>query len=94
MERGWCLGSQAFRAEMLASASERVEANHYGAERRKIREARDRRLVQEGLRELGWTKAELSRRAKGDKFKVSPARRLRPETTMTLVRPVKNHCTQ
>ena len=36
------------------------------------------------MRELGWTKAELSRRAKGDKLKVTLARRLRAETTMTL----------
>ncbi len=59
---------------------------HYGAERQEVGEARARRLVKDGMRELGWTEAELSRRAKGDKLKVTLARRLRAETTMTLAR--------
>ena len=58
--------------------------SHYGAERKEIGEARAQRLVKDALRELGWTEAELSQRSKGDKFKVSLARRLRAETTMTL----------
>jgi hypothetical protein len=69
---------------LLAAASERVGESHYGAERQEIGEARAQRLVKEGLRELGWTEAELSRRTKGDKLKVFLARRLRSETTMTL----------
>ena len=55
-----------------------------GAERQEIGEARAERLVKAGLRALGWTEKELSRRAKGDKEKVALARQLRAETTMTL----------
>jgi len=84
VERGWCLGSEAFRAELLAAAAGRVWVSHYGAERREIGEARAERLVKEGLRALGWKEAELSQRAKGDRGKVALARRLRAETTMTL----------
>ena len=84
VERGWCLGSEAFRAELVAAAGERVGQSHYGAARQEIGEARAQRLVQEGLRALGWTEKELSQRAKGDKTKVALARRLRAETTMTL----------
>jgi putative transposase len=84
VERGWCLGSEAFRAELLSAAEERVGRSHYGAERQEIGTARSERLVKEGLGALGWTEKELSRRTKGDKGKVALARRLRAETTMTL----------
>jgi putative transposase len=84
VERGWCLGSEAFRAELLAAGGERVGASHYGAERQEIGEARAERLVKEGLGALGWTEKELSEKAKGDKGKVKLARQLRAETTMTL----------
>ena len=84
VERGWCLGSEAFRAELLAAAGERVGASHYGAERQEIGEARAQRLVKAGLRALGWTEKELSEKAKGDKGKVKLARQLRAETPMTL----------
>jgi len=84
VERGWCLGSEAFRAELLAAAGERVGASHYGAERQEIGEARAQRLVKAGLRALGWMEKELSEKAKGDKGKVKLARQLRAETPMTL----------
>ena len=84
VERGWCLGSEAFRAELLAAASERVGSGNYGAERQEVGEARAQRLVRAGLQMMGWTEKELPRRAKGDKGKVRLARQLRAETTMTL----------
>jgi REP element-mobilizing transposase RayT len=84
VERGWCLGSEAFRAELLAAAEERVGASHYGAERQAAGEVRAERLVRAGLAALGWTEEELSGRAKGDPGKVKLARQLRAETTMTL----------
>ena len=62
------------RAELLARASERAGAQHYGAERKESGEAKAERLVRE----------ELGRRRKGDAGKVRIARRLRQETTMTL----------
>jgi REP element-mobilizing transposase RayT len=84
VERGWFLGSEAFREELLAAAGERVGRSHYGAERQESGEARAQPLVREGLQTLGWTEKELSQRPKGDKGKVKLARRLRAETTMTL----------
>jgi putative transposase len=84
VERGWCLGSEQFRAELLAAAGERVGRSHYGAERQEAGEVRAERLVRAGLQKLGWTEKELSERRKGDKGKVKLARQLRTETTMTL----------
>ena len=84
VERGWCLGSEQFRAELVAAAGERVGRSHYGAERQEADEARTERLVRAGLQKLGWTERELRERRKGDKAKVKLARQLRGETTMTL----------
>jgi REP element-mobilizing transposase RayT len=84
VERGWCLGSDQFRLELLAAAVERVGPSHYGAERQAAGAVRAERLVRAGLQALGWTEKELSHRPKGDSGKVEIARQLRTETTMTL----------
>ena len=39
VERGWCLGSEEFRQELLASAAGWMRAGHYGAERREAQES-------------------------------------------------------
>jgi REP element-mobilizing transposase RayT len=84
LRRGWCLGSEEFRKELLAAAVERVGPSHYGADRRESSEAKARRIVAEGLKHLGWQESELAARSKADKGKVAVARRLRQETTMSL----------
>jgi putative transposase len=84
IRRGWCLGDEEFRSELLAAASERVGAHHYGSDRFQTGEERGRRLIARELKRLGWDENELSRRRKGDKHKVMIARRLRAETTMSL----------
>ena len=72
------------KQELLAQASERVGAQHYGAQRQESGEAKAERLVREELAKLGWQEADLAERRKGDPGKVRIARRLRQETTMTL----------
>jgi hypothetical protein len=84
--RGWCLGSEAFRKELLAQMSERRGAEHYGAEFRQSAENKAQRIVQEELDRLDWPEAELTVRQKGDPKKLRIALRLRRETTMTLSR--------
>jgi REP element-mobilizing transposase RayT len=82
VERGWCLGSEEFRRELLASGQ--IRATHYGAERREEQEAKARRLLREGLGDLGWNEDVLRQTGKGDERKVRLAARLRKETTMSL----------
>ena len=82
--RGWCLGSEAFRAELLAQVSEKGGAEHFGQEIRESAEAKAERLVLEEFKKLGWGREELSQRRKGDAQKLRIALRLRKETTMTL----------
>ena len=84
IRRGWCLGSEEFRKELLAATTERVGRSHYGSERQEAGEDKAERLVRHGLKELGWAEKNLAERRKGDPGKVELARRLRQETTMTL----------
>ena len=84
LRRGWCLGSEQFRKELLAAAAEQVGPSHYGAQRQESGEAKARQMVRAGMQELGWSEKDLLVRPKGDKGKVRLARRLRKETTMSL----------
>jgi REP element-mobilizing transposase RayT len=83
VERGWCFGDEAFKAELLAQVHQKRK-DHYGAELREADEAHAEGVVQAELRRRGLAEAELARRRKGDQEKVAMAWRLRQETTMTL----------
>ncbi|MGA2660970.1 MAG: transposase [Verrucomicrobiota bacterium] len=53
VERGWCVGREAFRRELLAQVCEKAGAEHYGEEIREPAEAKGVRIIQEGLERLG-----------------------------------------
>jgi len=80
--RGWCVGSEEFRQELLAQMSAGPE--HFGAEVHESGEQKARRLIAVQLQRLGWQAADLERRRKGDREKVRLAALLRSQTTMTL----------
>jgi REP element-mobilizing transposase RayT len=84
LRRDWCLGSEQFRKELLAAATERVGPNHYGSDRRETAEEKAKRIVSDGLRLLGWAPASLGALPKGHQSKVELARQLRSETTVSL----------
>ncbi len=84
LRRGWCLGSETFRQELLAQVSERQGDWHYGAELVESAHAKAERLIVTELERMGWTEADLAARRKGDPFKVSLAAKVRAETTVTL----------
>ena len=84
IRRGWCLGDEIFRRDLLAQAHGRAGENHPAEIRRQTAEAKARRVLGEELDKLGWTEADLVRQAKGDVRKVHIARRLRSETAVTL----------
>lgn len=84
LRRGWCLGGDTFRQELLESARTRITAHHPAATRRETTEDKARRRLNEELVRLGWTAAALAQRAKGDAHKVRIVRRLRTETAVTL----------
>ena len=82
LERGWCVGSEAFRKELLAQMKAGPE--HYGEEIRQSGQQKAEGLLESELAKLGWTERDLQRRPKGDRQKTRIAQRLRAETTMTL----------
>lgn len=84
IRRGWFLGDNALKQELLAQISERAGKSHYGPELRESAEAKAERIVAEELKRLGLSDDELSRRRKGDWKKAQIARRLRRETVVTL----------
>ena len=85
IRRGWCFSDEEFRQELLAQMSEKVGSYHYGPEVQETAEARAQRIVSQELRRRKWSETDLKKRPKGDPSKVVMARRLRAETTMTLV---------
>ena len=84
LRRGWCLGSEDFRRQMLELAGGTLGANHEGELRRESAQARAERIVGEELGRLGWSERDLSERRKNDPAKLALAARLRKETTLTI----------
>jgi REP element-mobilizing transposase RayT len=84
LRRGWCLGDDAFRKELLVRMADQAGASHYGEELRESAEEKAQKIVAEEMKRIGWSEKDLRICRKGDPQKVSIARRLRQETTMTL----------
>jgi hypothetical protein len=82
--RGWCLGSEGFREEMLQKMEGRLGESHSGELRRETARAKGERIVAEELKRLGWKEKELGVRRKGDPAKLGIAERLRKETTLSI----------
>jgi len=83
IRRGWCLGGEQFRTELLEHMDPKLGAHHGGGERIEAAQAKAERIVAEEMARRGWSGAALKRRRKADPEKIKIARRLRAETTMT-----------
>ena len=84
MGRGWCLGDEAFRQELLAQKHEQVGENHFGPKRQESAEEKAERLVRTALKAAGLKEHKLADLPKGAPAKLAVARRLRAETTVSL----------
>jgi len=84
LERGWCVGSSEFRAEMLEYVQEQKGRWHYGAELWESAQAKAEHLIKEAREREGVTEQVLVSRAKGHPTKVQLATQLRAETTVTV----------
>ena len=82
LQRGWYVGSEEFRKELLAQMKTGPE--NYGQEVRESGEHKALKRIEAELKKLRWTGADLIERAKGDAEKIRVAKILRQETTMTL----------
>ncbi|HTY88408.1 MAG TPA: transposase [Candidatus Acidoferrum sp.] len=83
IRRGWFLGEESFRAELLEQMQEHLGAHHGGSERVETAMAKAERLLAEELERQGLGEGELAKRRKADRKKQEIAQRLRSETTMT-----------
>ena len=83
LRRGWCLGSQSFRREMLLRMEGRLGDHHSGELHRASAEAKAERIMAQELQRQGWQEADLLVRPKNDAVKLEIAARLRRETTLS-----------
>ena len=84
MRRGWCVGGEVFRKEMLEQMEDKLGEHHSGELRRETAQAKAEKIVGMELKRLGWKPSELAKRRKSDPLKLAVAARLRRETTLTL----------
>lgn len=62
LRRGWCLGSEPFRQEMLERMDGKLGENHSGELHRETAERRANRILAEELCRRGWTESDLAAR--------------------------------
>ena len=84
IRRGWCLGGDSFRQDLLDQMSAQMGAEHYGQERAEAERSKAERIIAQELKRRKWAATELNARLHGDPAKVDLAVRLRRETTMTV----------
>jgi REP element-mobilizing transposase RayT len=84
LRRGWYVGSQDFKSQLLAQMDGKLAEHHSGELRRETAEAKAERLITEELRRLGWQEADLVWQRKSDPVKLAIAARLRTETTLPI----------
>ena len=82
--RGWCLGPEAFRQELLERMAGRLGEHHAGELRRESAQAKVERIIAEELQRLGWKEVDLKKQNKSDPEKLAVAARIRRETTLTI----------
>jgi len=84
IQKGWFLGDDNFRRELLEQMEGQTGPHHYGQSVRETAEAKSERWVVKELIARGWKEADLAQRRKGDPEKAAMAIALRRETTATL----------
>jgi putative transposase len=83
LPRGWCLGTEQFRQELLQQMTTLAGSKFGGLEWRETSEKKAERIIAEELKRFGWDQNELEQRLKADPGKIEIARRLRAESTVT-----------
>ena len=73
LRRGWCLGSEPFRQEMLERMDGKLGESHSGELHRETAEQRANRILAEELCRRGWTESDLAARRRSDPGKLAIA---------------------
>jgi putative transposase len=82
--RGWCLGSQEFKEQMIELMEGKLGDSHAGELHRESTEQKANRVIAQEMASLGWTEADLDCRLKSDPGKLAQAARVRKETTLPI----------
>jgi putative transposase len=84
VERGWCLGGEQFRRELLEQVAVGPGPSHFGQAVQEAVVVTAEKIVAQELKRKGWTDADLSSRRKGDTGKVELAVAVRSRSTVPL----------
>jgi len=84
LRRGWFLGSEAFKREMLSRMEGSLGGHHAGELHQEAARAKAERIIAEELQRHGWQEQDLVSRRKNDPTKLEIAARLRRETTLSV----------
>ena len=84
LRRGWYLGSEQFKEQMLELMEGKLGGSHSGELHRETAEQRANRIIAEELARRGWPESELATRRRSDPGKLASAARLRSETTLPI----------
>ena len=84
LRRGWCLGGEDFRKQVLEQAESQLGQHRYGELRRETAEAKGQRIIAEELRRLGWQETDLVSQRRSHPAKLQIGARLRRETSLTI----------
>ncbi len=85
IERGWYLGGEEFRQELLEQVKVRPGPSHFGPAVQEAAEAQAERLAAAALKRIGWTEQDVLGRRKGDPRKIELALELRRKTSVPLL---------
>jgi REP element-mobilizing transposase RayT len=84
LQRGWLLGSAAFKAKLLERMEPHLGEHHSGQLRHESAEAKAERILAQELKRSQWSEKDLTEQAKSHPVKLAMAVRLRRETTLTI----------
>jgi putative transposase len=84
LPRGWCVGSDRFRQELLEQMTTMAQSRFAGPEWRETNEKKAERILSEELNGRGWQAQQLGELPKADPEKLKIAQRLRTETSVSL----------
>jgi hypothetical protein len=84
LQRGWFVGSESFKAQLLDKIDGKLGQHHSGQLHWETAQAKAERIIAQELQALGWQESDLALRAKNDPTKLRIATRVRNETTLSI----------
>ncbi len=84
LRRGWFLGGEGFRKQLLERMDGKLGEHHSGEMRRETTEMKAERIIAAELKRLGWQERDLVGRRKSDPAKLALGNLLRQQTTLSI----------